>query len=256
MSTTTDAKHIQYDRETRDWSATFDGQYIGSFPTPRAAEDALNDYALDLIEQGLVDGLQVLARPAEVVEVLHGDEPTPTGQEPGGSGGGGGSPIQRWREQGAREQARIAALPHFALPAAPAANPIEARTPGSFSGPNDSTATGREDAAAYCPDLAACEANSCPACETPVGHFMACTICGGPHRPTQCPKVALAKYGIGVWESYLDDRKAFLKLVQWGSAQRLALMGEAVAFYLSHRWGGPITGYQVLASWQQNAALA
>lgn len=83
-----------------------------------------------------------------------------------------------------------------------------------------------------------------------------CSVCGGPHRATACPEVALVKYGVGVWEAYMEDRAAFLKLVQWATAQRLTLMGDAVAFYLSHRWGHAITGYQVLASWQQIAALA
>jgi hypothetical protein len=233
-----------------------------------------------LIEQGLVDGLQVLARPAEVVEVLYSDEPTPTGQEPGG--GDTCESCMATKPNGAFTtvlkappngpiicDACLDTLPMdlllatrrlnelSALPAAPAANPIEARTPDSFSGPSDSTATGREEPPpAYCPDLAACEASNCPACATPAGPYR-CPLCEtNDHYATQCPQVALMKYAIGVWDSYMEDRAAFLKLIQWGSAQRLALMGDAVAAYLSARWGGPITGYQVLAGWGREIAAS
>ncbi len=85
---------------------------------------------------------------------------------------------------------------------------------------------------------------TCPLCQTDA------------HRATQCPDVALTKYGMGVWDAYMEDRAAFLKLVQWATAQRLALMGDAVASYLSVRWGHTITGYQVLAGWHRNAAPA
>lgn len=341
MTTTSDAKRITFNRETKDYDATFDGRYIGSFANHHQAEVALNDYALDLIEQGLVDDMQVLARPAEAVEVvevpaadwgayangsidtcacgqpaaqlLHGvaetdiplcqqcwwayenpeppcaaDDPPNDGQEPGGSGGGGGRvpadlrhPIYArvfvpsyddfgevvdicqnndglWyytvRLDGpgtiydltdadviGRPDDTSEPMPPLlisALPAAPPAVETIVNTPDTFSGLEASTTRSREGAALI------------------GGFFQSCTICGGPHVPTRCPDVALAKYGMGVWEAYMEDRAAFLKLVQWAAAARLALMGDAVAFYLSHRWGHAITGYQVLASWQQNAAPA
>lgn len=281
MTTTSDAKRITYNRTTKDYDATFDGRYIGSFANHHQAEVALNDYALDLIEQGLVDDMQVLARPAEAVELLHSDDPPNDGQEPGGSGGGGGTCRMnvlgtRWTVCGADSDGPCYCDTFVrALPAAPPAVETIVRTPDTFSGLDGSTAAGREGAA---PDEETCEScggrpGGCYDCEptwakkfvAPMfadldppmsGFFQSCTVCGGPHVPTRCPEVALAKYGMGVWEAYMEDRAAFLKLVQWAAAPRLALMGDAVAFYLSARWGHAITGYQVLASWQQNAARA
>lgn len=55
MQTLTDSKVITFNRDTKDFDATFDGQYIGSFPNYHAAECALNDHAMRLIEDGLVD---------------------------------------------------------------------------------------------------------------------------------------------------------------------------------------------------------
>src|SRR5262245_9399340 len=55
MTAITDLKTISYDRDTRDFLATFDGNPIGFFPNYSAAEDALNDYALHLCEEGLLD---------------------------------------------------------------------------------------------------------------------------------------------------------------------------------------------------------
>lgn len=66
MTTTlTTAKQIAYNKDTKDFDATFDGQYIGSFPTYGAAENALNDHVLLLCEQGLIDApLAALAEQA------------------------------------------------------------------------------------------------------------------------------------------------------------------------------------------------
>lgn len=87
MSTST-AKRIQFNRADKDYSAYYDDNCLGSFPTYHAAEVALDEYALDLLEQGLLDTAEgittmqwqaprdvVLARPAEVVEVLHSTDP-------------------------------------------------------------------------------------------------------------------------------------------------------------------------------------
>lgn len=55
MPSLTTSKVITFNRETKDFDATFDGNYIGSFRTFSDAENALNDHVLDLCEQGLVD---------------------------------------------------------------------------------------------------------------------------------------------------------------------------------------------------------
>lgn len=237
MATSTDPKRITYNRESKDYDATFDGQYIGSFPNHHQAEVALNDYALDLIEQGLVDDMQILARPAEVAE-----------------------------------------LAYIALPAASPAAAINARASDSSDGLGTPTG-GREDAAPADPraalivllkaaleewqecgmatDYDVALAQLARLMTPPTGHFLCCPSCGGPHSGWQCPEVALVKYGMDVWEAYLEDRAAFLRLVQWATAARLLLMGDAVALYLSHRWRHAITAQQVLAGWQmQNAAPA
>ena len=166
-------------------------------------------------------------------------------QDPGGSGGGGGSP------------ATIAETGHEATAGAPSA-------PFTRCAQHDLRHPGHQlDADAW--RCGACHETfwvgvahtptSCPRCE----HHAArpalpveerCSICTGTHAPTQCPEVALAKYGMGVWESYMENKAAFLKLIQWVEAPRLLLMGDAVAFYLSHRWGRPIAGYHVLRCWR------
>jgi hypothetical protein len=102
----------------------------------------------------------------------------------------------------------------------------------------------------HCQHLTACDVSSCPACD-PTPTSFRCPLCEtNEHRATQCPDVALTKYGLGVWEAYIENRAAFLKLVQWAAAPRLVVMGDAVAHYLSTRWGHAITGYQVLACWK------
>lgn len=55
MTTVTDTKHIQYNRLDRDYSASYDGEFIGAYATYHAAELALDDHALYLAEQGLAD---------------------------------------------------------------------------------------------------------------------------------------------------------------------------------------------------------
>jgi len=78
MQPLTDAKSIAYNRDTRDFDATFDGQYIGSFPNYSAAENALNDHAMRLIEDGLVDAPLALLE-----QVAACDPPTGDPSEPG-----------------------------------------------------------------------------------------------------------------------------------------------------------------------------
>lgn len=53
IDTPTYRKEIVYDRETRDYEASYDGQLIGYYDNHLAAEVALDDYALHLIESGL-----------------------------------------------------------------------------------------------------------------------------------------------------------------------------------------------------------
>lgn len=47
-------KAITFNRETKDFDAIFDGQYIGSFATRQDAQDALDAHAYDLLRYGLV----------------------------------------------------------------------------------------------------------------------------------------------------------------------------------------------------------
>jgi hypothetical protein len=35
-------KQVTFDRKTRDWTATLNGQYVGSFSSPMAAHEALD----------------------------------------------------------------------------------------------------------------------------------------------------------------------------------------------------------------------
>lgn len=389
MTTTSDAKRIQFNRADKDYSAYYDGELIGVFGTFHQAEVELDAHALDLLERGLLDTVEgittmqwqaprtladvaadraqhttdsaddpfndgpsqaeqaasaarwkeceggweqytldpfdssktvrlfmprrdvVYARPAEAVELLHSDDSARALVELKRDEAGAYDDmlpddgrltttlmLDGWpsivthatlaeRDEYMRynRDTRIATCdkrycgryadivaktgptedsiyhacaehffsdiysgddsviiwrrPDLNLPAAPPAVETIVHTPDTFSGLDGSTAAGREDAA-------------------PIGgFFQSCTICGGPHVPTRCPEVALAKYGMGAWEAYMEDRAAFLKLVQWATAARLALMGDAVAFYLSHRWGHAITGYQVLTCWaHRNAARA
>jgi len=66
MQTLTDLKRITYVHP--DYEAAFDHNVIGYFRTNLDAENALNDYALDLCEQGLIDA---------VVLSIPDDEPLP-----------------------------------------------------------------------------------------------------------------------------------------------------------------------------------
>ena len=75
MHTLTTAKTITFNRDTHDFDATFDGNYIGSFATFHQAENELNQHVLLLCEQGLID--QPLAALAEQAlgAALADDEP-------------------------------------------------------------------------------------------------------------------------------------------------------------------------------------
>lgn len=53
MTTTTNLKCIEYSRLDRDYSAWYDGEFIGAYPNYLAAERALDDHALYIIEEGL-----------------------------------------------------------------------------------------------------------------------------------------------------------------------------------------------------------
>lgn len=68
-----------------EFDATFDGNYIGTFATHSAAENALNEHVLDLCERGLVDlplGLQ--AEQALIAACAVAGPPVPpSGDEPG-----------------------------------------------------------------------------------------------------------------------------------------------------------------------------
>lgn len=62
-----DPKQIAYNRADRDYTALYDGQYIGSYATYHQAEVALDDHALGLLQDGLIDTVpaSIYARPAE-----------------------------------------------------------------------------------------------------------------------------------------------------------------------------------------------
>ncbi len=53
MTTATFEKSIAYDRETRDFAARLNGEYIGSFSTHAAAEAALDQVAYDQLMDGV-----------------------------------------------------------------------------------------------------------------------------------------------------------------------------------------------------------
>jgi hypothetical protein len=59
MTTSSNPKRIQFNRADKDYSAYYDDQLIGIFATYTQAEIALDDYALDLLEQGLVDEVSI-----------------------------------------------------------------------------------------------------------------------------------------------------------------------------------------------------
>lgn len=67
MTSLTTAKVITFNRDTKDFDASFDGNYIGSFATYSQAENELNQHVLLLCEQGLLDApLAALAEQALV----------------------------------------------------------------------------------------------------------------------------------------------------------------------------------------------
>lgn len=100
------------------------------------------------------------------------------------------------------------------------------------------------------------------------GYFLSCTICGGPHRPTQCPEVAAEKArqareesaGRGIARQARHDRARFLRCVaRVGDSDRLAMAG-ALAGYLSGRTdlftSAPISVERILAFWASEQALS
>lgn len=102
----------------------------------------------------------------------------------------------------------------------------------------------------------------------PAGYFLSCTICGGPHRPTQCPEVAAEKArqareesaGRGIARQARHDRARFLRCVaRVGDSDRLAMAG-ALAGYLSGRTdlftSAPISVERILAFWASEQALS
>ncbi len=246
---------ITYNRDNRDYDCfvAIDGveEYIGSAPTYHHGEVKLKEYVFNYYNDNHTPeaAVQVLARPAEVVEakvatctptMMNGQIWSLCGALTDGPcvcGGVVDSRLSPDHTTGVFIAPELTADEEAAqltqrLPVDPTTVAI-ARTSCASDGP-DILNTDRQ----------ATVIHLCPLCATDA------------HRATQCPDVALAQYGMGVWEAYMEDRADFLKLVQWATAQRLALMGEAVAHYLSARWGHDITSEQVLAGWHRNAAPA
>lgn len=75
MLTLTTAKVITFNRDTKDFDAYFEDQYIGSFPTMHQAENELNSHVLRLCEDRLID--QPLAALAEQALAAANPEPQP-----------------------------------------------------------------------------------------------------------------------------------------------------------------------------------
>lgn len=61
MTTIADPKSIQYDRETKDYRASYEDNVIGWYNSYLEAEEALNDYASDLTQQTAIDTADMLA---------------------------------------------------------------------------------------------------------------------------------------------------------------------------------------------------
>jgi hypothetical protein len=49
----------------REYDAQFDGEYIGTFPTYHAAEDALDAHVYELLDRGLIGPAELSAEPEE-----------------------------------------------------------------------------------------------------------------------------------------------------------------------------------------------
>ena len=62
-------KVITFNRETRDFDAIFDGQYLGSFATRQEAQAALDAHAYDLLRYGLLGDADLHMRDEELAEV-------------------------------------------------------------------------------------------------------------------------------------------------------------------------------------------
>lgn len=142
----------------RDFDASFDGNYIGSFRSHPEAQQALNDHVMDLIEHGLIDtplDAQPCIHCGTVQERASCDDcvawPEQTIDD-------AYSPIARWRAQGEAEQKRIDAQ-------------VVCHLPRCITCGDDGD----------CPD---CE----PTYHAP-GH---CRNCGEAHHVQQCPEIAAA----------------------------------------------------------------
>jgi hypothetical protein len=135
------------------------------------------------------------------------------------------------------------------LPAATPAATIEARTSDYSDGPDTSTVNGREEAAPMS------------------GYFLACQVCGGPHRATQCPEVAAEKarqarqlaFGRALWSSYCERRETLRAILKDSEPARRQEMASAAAAFLSERWGRAVPAGAVLNNFEwliKNAAPA
>lgn len=247
-------KEIVWDRETKDFAMYLDNELIGFARTYHEAEVTLDQVVFELLSGANWTDATAREASAEAAAGVH----ECTMDCPGCA--------NCTTEVHARMAEPAPEPTYVALPSAPSAlTDTVSSDPSLIPIARQESAAGATQPAApaftagtvWAPGPPPPPEPPTPPAPAPAsGFFLACTICGGPHVPTRCPQVALVKYGMGVWEAYLDDRRAFLKLVQWATAARLKLMGDAVAFYLSHRWGHTITGRQVLIAWMQNAAPA
>lgn len=62
-------KVVTFNRETKDFDASLDGQYIGSFATRQDAQNALDAHAYDLLRYGLVGDAALHMSDEQLAEV-------------------------------------------------------------------------------------------------------------------------------------------------------------------------------------------
>jgi hypothetical protein len=101
----------------------------------------------------------------------------------------------------------------------------------------------------------------------PSGHFLACQVCGGPHRATQCPGVTAEKarqqrqlaLGRALWGSYCERRETLRAILKDSEPARRQEMASAAAAFLSECWGRAVPAGAVLNNFEwliKNAAPA
>lgn len=94
------------------------------------------------------------------------------------------------------------------------------------------------------------------------GYFLSCTVCGGPHVPTQCPQTVAEKlrqrqqirFGLTIHASYIERRATLALILRDSDDERRAEMAEALALYLTDATGVALPAAMVLTRFNQLAA--